>query len=84
MKAKIIKIGNSKGILLPNEIIKKYNLDKEVTIVLKKDGIVLKPMKVDPRAGWEEIYKKMNHTLTKEDQVCMEFGNEFDLEDWTW
>jgi antitoxin MazE len=84
MKAKIIKIGNSKGIRLPNELIKKYNLDQEVTIVLKKDGIVLKPKKVDPRAGWEEIYKKMDHTLTKEDQVCMELGNEFDLEDWTW
>ncbi|MFM2394807.1 MAG: hypothetical protein RLZZ546_2789, partial [Bacteroidota bacterium] len=32
MKAKIIKIGNSKGIRLPNEIIKEYKLDEEVTL----------------------------------------------------
>ena len=84
MKAKIIKIGNSTGIRIPNEIIKKYNLDQEVTLELNEDSIVLKPVKVDPRAGWEEIYKKMDHTLTQEEKDWMEFGNEFDKEDWTW
>jgi antitoxin MazE len=84
MKAKIIKIGNSKGIRLPNEIIKKYNLDQEVTLELNEDSIALKPVEVDPRAGWEEIYKKMDHTFSQEDKEWMEFGNEFDLEDWTW
>ena len=84
MKAKIIKIGNSKGIRLPNEIIKKYNLDQEVTLELKEDSIILKPVEVDPRAGWEEKYKKMDHTLTQEDKDWMAFENEFDEEDWTW
>jgi antitoxin MazE len=84
MKAKIIKIGNSRGIRLPNELIKTYNLDQEVSIELKEDCIVLKPVEVDPRVGWEEIYKKMDHTLTQEDKDWMKFGNEFDEEDWTW
>lgn len=84
MKVKIIKIGNSKGIRLPNEIIKKYNLDQEVTLELNEDSIVLKPIEVDPRAEWEEIYKKMEPTLTQEDKDWMQFGNEFDEEDWTW
>ena len=84
MKAKIIKIGNSKGIRIPNELIKKYKIDQEVTLELKEDSIVLKPAEVDPRAGWEEIYKKMDHTLTQEEKDWMDFGNEFDKEEWTW
>jgi antitoxin MazE len=83
MKAKIIKIGNSKGIRIPNELIKSYNLDQEVTIELREDCIVLKPVEVDPRAGWEEIYKKMDHTLTQEDKDWLDFQDPIP-EDWTW
>jgi len=83
MKAKIIKIGNSKGIRIPNELIKSYKLDQEVTIELREDCIVLKPVEVDPRAGWEEIYKKMDHTLTQEDKDWLDFQDPIP-EDWTW
>ena len=83
MKAKIIKIGNSKGIRIPNELIKSYNLDQEVTIELREDCIVLKPVEVDPRAGWEEIYKKMDQTLTQEDKDWLDFQDPIP-EDWTW
>ena len=83
MKSKIIKIGNSKGIRIPNELIKSYNLDQEVTIELREDCIVLKPVEVDPRAGWEEIYKKMDHTLTQEDKDWLDFQDPIP-EDGTW
>ncbi|MFY8166166.1 MAG: AbrB/MazE/SpoVT family DNA-binding domain-containing protein [Sediminibacterium sp.] len=83
MKAKIIKIGNSKGIRLPNELIKEYKLEEEVTIELREDCIVLKPVLIDPRAGWEEIYKKMDHTPTQEDKDWMNFEDDIP-EDWTW
>ena len=84
MKAKIIKIGNSKGIRLPNELIKEYNLEEEVTIELREDCIVLKPVVVDPRTGWEEIYKKADNTLNQEEKDWLDFGNKFDEEEWTW
>ena len=83
MKAKIIKIGNSKGIRLPNELIKEYNLEEEVSIELREDCIVLKPVVIDPRAGWEEIYKKLYHTPTQEDKDWMNFEDDIP-EDWTW
>lgn len=83
MKAKIIKIGNSKGIRLPNELIKEYHLEEEVTIELREDCIVLKPVVVDPRASWEEMYKKMDHTLTQEEKDWMDVEDPIP-EDWTW
>ncbi len=84
MKAKIIKIGNSKGIRLPNELIKEYKLEEEVSIELREDCIVLKPIVVDPRAGWEELYKNADNKLSQEDKDWLAFGNKFDEEDWTW
>ncbi len=84
MKAKIIKIGNSKGIRLPNELIKEYKLDEEVILELREDCIVLKPVVKDPRAGWEEIYKNADNKLTQEEKDWMSFGNKFDEEEWTW
>ena len=84
MKAKIIKIGNSKGIRLPNELLKIYKLDQEVILELREDGILLKPVQVDPRADWEALYKKLDPTQNQEDKDWMSFGNKFDEEEWTW
>jgi len=39
--------------------------------------------KSSKRAGWEEIYKKMDHTLTQEDKDWLDFEDPIP-EDWTW
>ena len=38
METSIIKIGNSKGIRLPNSILKEYELVDKVTLFFKKRG----------------------------------------------
>jgi antitoxin MazE len=48
MKAKIIQIGNSKGIRLPKSLIVDYKIDDEVILELRADCIVLKPVVKDP------------------------------------
>lgn len=54
MKTKIIKIGNSKGIMLSRHLLKQYELESEVEIIPKRDGILIKPIAEHPRAGWEK------------------------------
>ena len=83
MKAKIIQIGNSKGIRLPKSIIVDYKLADELQIELREDCIVLKPVVKDPRAGWEEIYKKVDNKLTKDEKDWLNFEDTIP-EDWTW
>ncbi|MDH5381510.1 MAG: AbrB/MazE/SpoVT family DNA-binding domain-containing protein [Cyclobacteriaceae bacterium] len=39
----LITVGNSKAIILPSELIKKYNLE-EVSIEETKEGILLRPI----------------------------------------
>lgn len=45
MKIKVIKIGNTKGIILSQFIIDKYTLNEEVYFELRKEYFLLKPVR---------------------------------------
>ncbi len=61
MKAKIIKIGNSRGIRLPKKLLSLYNLTEgsDVEIEQNRDGLFLKPMQPEYTLPWEEAYQQM-------------------------
>ena len=59
MQAKIIRIGNSKGLRLSKTILDKYGIKDKVELVLEKDYLVLKAVS-NPREGWEKEFKKMH------------------------
>ena len=59
MHAKIIKIGNSKGLRLSKTILEKYDIKDKVELVLEEDYLVLKAGS-DPREGWEKQFVKMH------------------------
>ncbi len=58
MEVSVIKIGNSKGILLSKTLLDKYNIQDTVEVILEKGQIVIKPLS-RPRKGWEKAFKKM-------------------------
>lgn len=58
MEISIINIGNSKGLILSQTILKKYNLKDKVDIILENEQIVIKPVK-EPRQGWSESFEDM-------------------------
>lgn len=45
IKKKLTDVGNSKGILLPQNLLKQYGLETEVIIELREDGILMKAYK---------------------------------------
>ena len=83
MRIKIIDIGNSKGIRLPQALIQQYNLENGVTVELTKEGIMLSSIH-KARAGWEEQFKEATGKITAEEKIWMDSGNKFDQEEWTW
>jgi antitoxin MazE len=83
MKVKVIDIGNSKGIRLPQTILRQYHILNDLEIELKKDGILLKPFS-KARDGWEEQFKKGIKKLTSAEKELMQLRNKFDEEEWTW
>ena len=59
MEIPIIKIGNSKGILLSKTILERYSFDTKIEVVMKRDHLELKPVKV-PREEWDKKFIQMH------------------------
>ena len=80
MEISIIRIGNSKGLRLPKDILKRYNIKETVELVFEKGYIILKP-KAEPRKGWDKAFKKMHEN--KDDELLMDdvFDDE-NFEEW--
>jgi antitoxin MazE len=83
MKARIRKIGNSKGIILPKEVIEKCKLQGEVEISVSNDQIIIQAPK-SKRSSWEAAFKKASG---KEDGMLDNadlIQNDWDNEEWEW
>jgi len=79
MELQIIQIGNSKGIRLPQTLLKQYNLKSKVVVDLEKEGFFIKPKKV--REGWAESFKEMSDN-SDDNLILPDFQNTFDEEEW--
>lgn len=75
MKVSIIKIGKSKGISIPNQILKQYDITDKVELILEKDHIVLRPIE-DLRKGWNKAFKKMHEEDADELLIADVFEDE--------
>lgn len=84
MIVKIQKFGNSKGIILPKQLMAMCSIENQVTISVEDNHIVIAPVN-EPRAGWEEQFKA---AIGKGDKPEKDFSegmeNEFDKNEWTW
>ena len=81
MTLKLIQIGNSKGLRLPKNIIEKYGLEGELTLIETENGLLIKPVD-KPRSNWKaKILAEGNDNLIGNDDVL---ATEFDDTEWTW
>ncbi len=58
MKARIVRIGNSKGIRIPKPLIEQTGLRDEVMIEAEGDRLVIRAAR-GRRAGWAEAFQAM-------------------------
>lgn len=71
MEAKLVRIGNSKGIRLPKSMLVQTGMTERIEIEARGHSIILKPIK-EPRSGWEESFAKGSRKLGKEDRDWLE------------
>ena len=84
MKTQIVKIGNSKGIRIPKPILKQCNLDADVELEVRGDGLLIKPAKT-PRHNWDKSFAAMAEH--EEDELVLEDSENntgFEKEKWRW
>ncbi len=80
MEATIIKIGNSRGLRLSKPILEKYKIKDKVSLTLKENEIVLKPIH-EPRKNWENAFKEMR--LNNDDRLLVnDIFTEETFEEW--
>ncbi|WP_373533065.1 AbrB/MazE/SpoVT family DNA-binding domain-containing protein [Vampirovibrio sp.] len=80
MKAKLQKIGNSKGIRIPKAIIDEIGFETAVELTVENNRLVIAPVR-GVRADWERGFQGVK----KEPLILPDtFSNEFDQDEWTW
>ena len=88
INAKLVRIGNSRGIRLPKSVIEQVGLSEKVKISVNGDSIVIRSAtEPNPRAGWEEQIKAVvaEHGDDIEDwSDWQNMPNKFDEKEWTW
>ena len=58
MRARVVKIGNSQGIRIPQPILEQTGIIEDVELEVEKNQIIIRPVS-DPRAGWDLAFKTM-------------------------
>ncbi len=56
---KLARIGNSRGIRLPADLIRRHGLEDGVLLEDRGDSLVLRPKAKPKKLSWEETYKEM-------------------------
>lgn len=82
MKAKLVRIGNSRGVRIPAKVIEQCGLGEQVELTVEGNTVVIAPAR-KPREGWEKSFSAMAEAGDDE-LLWPEFPNEFDEKEWTW
>ena len=83
MKAKIIKIGNSRGIRIPKTLMKEVQLQDEVLLEASRGTIVIKPART-ARQQWDEAFREMARSGDDKLLDGEESLTSWDREEWKW
>jgi antitoxin MazE len=82
MRARLIRIGNSRGIRLPKPIIQQVGLTGEIDVRIRDGAVIIRPAG-QPRSGWAEAAKHMR--IRGGDQLLDEpIPTRFDEKEWQW
>ena len=82
MISKLIKIGNSQGVMLPKTLIEEAGLKGPVEIKAEKNTIVITAIEKSARSGWSDAFQQMGEL--KNEETFLSFNNSFDNEEWEW
>jgi antitoxin MazE len=82
VKARVVRIGNSRGIRIPKVWLDQLDLDGEVELAVQKDRLVIRRAR-RPREGWEEAFRSMAEH--RDDRLLDKpIVSKWDREEWEW
>ena len=84
MRARIVKIGNSKGIRIPKPLLEQTGIMDDVELEVEQNQIIIRAVS-NPRVGWDDAFKVMADR--GDDLVIDEADNishSWDDDQWQW
>ncbi len=85
LNARIVKVGNSRGIRLPKLVLEQLGFGEEIEIEVQSDQLIIRPVAAKARQGWEEQFQLMaergDDKLLDGDQIGV---SSWDDEEWEW
>ena len=85
MTSKLRKIGNSEGVIIPKFMLQQLSIEKEISIQISGNQIIIEPKAKVPREGWaEQIQKAIEAEGPYKGDMFPGIVNDFDKEEWTW
>lgn len=81
MRARIVRIGNSRGVRLPKPLLEQAGLGDEVELTAEAGQILIAAPRV-ARAGWAEAARQLSAAGV--DHVDAAAGTAFDDTEWEW
>jgi len=85
METTIVKIGNSKGLIIPKKLLSVFGEAKQVDIKEKDGGLIITPLAENKsRNNWEQQF---NDAIAKgfiPEKDVIDVENDFDKKEWTW
>lgn len=82
MRARIIRIGNSRGVRIPKPLLEEAALGDEIELIVEDGTIVIRPAQ-SARYGWAAEFTKMR---AAEDDLLLDDATptSFDDDEWKW
>ena len=82
MKAKVIQIGNSRGIRIPKPILEQCGIKDSVELEVREQSLVIRPPN-KVRSGWDGQYEQMAEAGDDRPMVAEE-ETKWGREEWEW
>ena len=82
IRARIVRIGNSRGIRIPKVWLEQLQLGEEVELSIQQDMLLVRRARVT-REGWGEVFRRM--AQQQDDRlVDRAVVTKWDEEEWEW
>ena len=85
MHTRLIRIGNSQGIVLPKKLLQQYRLSGEVELHPTPEGLLITPVASLARQGWEaQMQAAVAAGPESEGELLEGFSDPFEETEWQW
>jgi antitoxin MazE len=84
MRTRLIRVGNSQGIVLPKKLLQQYHLAGEVDLRPTPEGLLITPIIQPARQGWEAQMQAALASGQEPEGELLEGFTDSSEDEWQW